>query len=148
LPGARDTVYLSRGNFAPAEVHSKNVVPSVCVCVYTASAAKNSVVFKLVSLLTLFSVSEEIGSSHSGINVSFRLTGTQCGGSGMFIPDLDFCPSRIPDPTTATKERGEKSSFPTFLCSHKYHKMGNYFILELLKKQIWANIKRIIETFS
>jgi hypothetical protein len=26
----------------------------------------------------------------------------------MFIPDPDFYPSRIPDPKTATKERGEK----------------------------------------
>jgi hypothetical protein len=26
----------------------------------------------------------------------------------MFIPDHDFYPSRIPDPKTATKERGEK----------------------------------------
>jgi hypothetical protein len=32
----------------------------------------------------------------------------QCCGSGMFIPDPDVYPSRIPDPTTATKERGEK----------------------------------------
>ncbi len=27
----------------------------------------------------------------------------QCCGSGMFIPDPDFYPSRIPDPKTATK---------------------------------------------
>jgi hypothetical protein len=26
----------------------------------------------------------------------------------MFIPDPDFYPSRIPDPKTATKERGEE----------------------------------------
>jgi hypothetical protein len=26
----------------------------------------------------------------------------------MFIPDSDFYPSQIPDPKTATKERGEK----------------------------------------
>jgi hypothetical protein len=26
----------------------------------------------------------------------------------MFIPDPDFYPSRILDPTTATKEKGEK----------------------------------------
>jgi hypothetical protein len=26
----------------------------------------------------------------------------QCGGSGMFITDPDFYPSRIPDPKTAT----------------------------------------------
>jgi hypothetical protein len=29
-------------------------------------------------------------------------------GYGMFIPDPDFYPSRIPDPKIATKERGEK----------------------------------------
>jgi hypothetical protein len=34
----------------------------------------------------------------------------QCCGSGMFIPpDPDFYPSRIPDPKTARKERGEKN---------------------------------------
>ncbi len=40
----------------------------------------------------------------------------QCCGSGMFIPDPDFYPSRIsnlgsriPDPKTATKERDEKN---------------------------------------
>jgi hypothetical protein len=32
----------------------------------------------------------------------------QCCGSGMFIPDPGFYPFRIPDPKTATKERGEK----------------------------------------
>jgi hypothetical protein len=32
----------------------------------------------------------------------------QCCGSGMFIPDPDFYSFRIPDPKTATKERGEK----------------------------------------
>jgi hypothetical protein len=32
----------------------------------------------------------------------------QCCGSGMFIPDPDFYPSRISDPKTAKKERGEK----------------------------------------
>jgi hypothetical protein len=26
----------------------------------------------------------------------------------MFIPDPDFCPSRIPNPTTAAKDRKEK----------------------------------------
>ena len=30
----------------------------------------------------------------------------RCCGSGMLIPDPDFCPSRIPDPKTATKDRG------------------------------------------
>jgi hypothetical protein len=44
-----------------------------------------------------------------------------------WIPDPDFYPSRIPDPKTATKERGEKKLFISF-CSHKFHKMVNYFI--------------------
>jgi hypothetical protein len=33
----------------------------------------------------------------------------QCCGSVMLIPDPDFYPSRIPDPKTATKERGKKN---------------------------------------
>jgi hypothetical protein len=47
----------------------------------------------------------------------------------MFIPDPDFYPSRIPDPKTATKERGEKNIF------------------EMLKKKIWASFQRFIEFF-
>jgi hypothetical protein len=30
-----------------------------------------------------------------------------------------------------------------FLCSHKFHKIDNYFSFEMLKKQIWANFQRI-----
>jgi hypothetical protein len=37
----------------------------------------------------------------------FLFSWFQCGGSGMFIPDPEFYPSRIPDPKTAAKERGE-----------------------------------------
>jgi hypothetical protein len=48
----------------------------------------------------------------------------QCCGSGMFIPDPDIYPSRIPDPKTATKERGEKKFVVIpFFCSHKFHKI-------------------------
>jgi hypothetical protein len=32
----------------------------------------------------------------------------------MFIPDSDFYLSRIPDPKTATKERGEKNELSYF----------------------------------
>jgi hypothetical protein len=46
-------------------------------------------------------------------------TKLQYCGSGMFIPDPDFYPSRIPDPKTATKERGEKICCYTFFCSRK-----------------------------
>jgi hypothetical protein len=57
-------------------------------------------------------------------------------------PDL-----KIPDPKTATKETGEKKFVVNFLCSHKFHKIGNYFSFEVLKKKIWANFQRIIELF-
>ena len=74
----------------------------------------------------------------------------------MFIPDPGswFLPipdlgSRIPDPKTATKERGEKKiCCQTFLCSHKFHKNKNYFSFEVLKKKISANFQRIIELFT
>ena len=37
--------------------------------------------------------------------------------------------SRIPDPKTATKERGEKKiCCKTFFCCHKFHKIENYLI--------------------
>jgi hypothetical protein len=32
----------------------------------------------------------------------------------MSIPDSDFCPSRIPDPKTEPKVRGEKKFVPPF----------------------------------
>jgi hypothetical protein len=69
----------------------------------------------------------------------------------MFIPDPGFWflpipdpGSWIPDPKTATKERGEKKCCHTFFCSHEAHKIENYFIFEMLKKKIWANFQRII----
>jgi hypothetical protein len=73
----------------------------------------------------------------------------------MFIPDPDFYPSRIPDlgslipdPKTATKKRGEKNELSYIFCSHKFHKIKNYFIFEMLKKKIWDNFQRIIELFT
>jgi hypothetical protein len=48
----------------------------------------------------------------------------------------------IPDPKTATKERGEKKiSCHTFFCSHKVHNIANYFIFLMLKKKIWQILK-------
>jgi hypothetical protein len=58
------------------------------------------------------------------------------------IPDPDFLPipdlgSQIPDPKTAIKERGGKKLVVIlFFCSHKFHKIGNYFIFEILKIRI------------
>jgi hypothetical protein len=50
------------------------------------------------------------------LNIKIRII-IQCCRSGMFIPDPDFYPSRIPilpvpDPKTAIKERGEKARIP------------------------------------
>jgi hypothetical protein len=57
--------------------------------------------------------------------------------------------SRIPNIKTATKERGEKKNCrQTFLCSHKFHKIENYFSFEVLKKIIWPNFQRIIELLT
>jgi hypothetical protein len=72
------------------------------------------------------------------------------------IPDPEFYPSRISDPgsrikdpKTGTKERGEKKFVVIpFFCSHKFHKIENYFIFEMLKKKFWANFQRIIELFT
>jgi hypothetical protein len=73
---------------------------------------------------------------------------------GCFIPDPDFCPSRIPDAgsrisytKTATKERGEKNLLSYLFCSHKNYKNENYFDFELVKKKkkIWDNLQRILE---
>jgi hypothetical protein len=35
-----------------------------------------------------------------------------------------------------------------FLCSHKFHKIANYFSFEVVKKKIWANFQIIIELFT
>jgi hypothetical protein len=68
----------------------------------------------------------------------------QCCGSGMFIPDPDFCPSRI---QKQQQKKGMKKIFFTF-CSHKYYKIENYFIFKLVKIKIWTNLQRIIELFN
>ncbi len=52
--------------------------------------------------------------------------------------------SRIPDPKTAAKEMGEKLLSYLFF----FHIIENYFILEMLKKKIWANFQRIIDLFT
>ncbi len=36
----------------------------------------------------------------------------------------------------------------SYLCSHKFHKIVNYFSFEVLKKKMWANFQRIIELFT
>ncbi len=46
------------------------------------------------------------------------------------------------------KREVKKISCHTFLCSHKFHKIVNYFSFEVLKKKIWADFQRIIELFT
>ncbi len=54
---------------------------------------------------------------------------------GSRIQDPGFIISRISDSTTATKEEGNINLLSyLFLCSHKYHKIVNYFTLEQVKK--------------
>jgi hypothetical protein len=69
------------------------------------------------------------------------------------IPDPDFYPSRIPDLGSRIQKQQQKSevkkiSCHTFLCSHKFHKIVNYFSFKELKKKIWANFQKIIELFT
>ncbi len=69
----------------------------------------------------------------------------------MFIPDPGswFLPNPDPGSKNSNKrERWKKISCHTFLCSHKFHKIVNYFSFEVLKKKIWANFQRIIELFT
>ncbi len=64
------------------------------------------------------------------------------------IPDPG---SWIPDPGSknSNKREGEKKNFcHTFFCSHKFHKIENYFIFDMLNKKIWPNFPRIIEVFT
>ncbi len=66
------------------------------------------------------------------------------------IPDLG---SRISDPASRIQnqqqKRGVKKKILSYLfCSHKFHKIENYFIFEMLKKNCWANFQRIIELFT
>ena len=64
---------------------------------------------------------------------------------GSLIPDLG---SRIQKQQQKREVKKNKLSYGTFLCSHKFHKIVNYFSFEVLKKKIWANFQRIIELFT
>ncbi len=41
------------------------------------------------------------------------------------------------------RERGEKNLLSYLLSSHKYHKIENYFIFELMKKYFWSIYKEL-----
>jgi hypothetical protein len=55
----------------------------------------------------------------------------------MFIPDPDFYPSRIPDPKTAMKDRGEKKIVPiSFFLRHKFHKIELFYFINVEEKNL------------
>jgi hypothetical protein len=79
----------------------------------------------------------------------------QCCGSGMFIPDPGSWFLPIPDPDIGSQiqkqlqKRGVDKIFCYIIfCNHKFYKMLNYFIFELLKKKVWAKFQRIVELFT
>jgi hypothetical protein len=88
-----------------------------------------------------------------------KLAASHCK-KGSVAADPDFYPSQIPDPGSRISDPGsriqkqqqkrevKKISCHTFLCSHKFHKIVNYFSFEGLKKKIWANFQRIMELFT
>ncbi len=85
----------------------------------------------------------------------WRHSRTQCGGSGMFLPDPGSWFLPIPDPGSriwsknSNKRQGRKKIFcQTIFCSHKFHKTEYYFIFDMLKKKIWLNFPRITEVFT
>ncbi len=56
----------------------------------------------------------------------------------------------IPDPGSRNQKQQQKRGVKTILlsflfCSHKCHKIENYFSFELRRKKFWANLPRIIE---
>ncbi len=71
----------------------------------------------------------------------YNLCYEQCCGSGMSIPD--------PGSKNSNKREGwKKICCDNFFCSHKFKKIENYFIFELLKKKFWADFQIIIELFT
>jgi hypothetical protein len=61
--------------------------------------------------------------------------------------------SRIPDLGSRIQKQQQKRGVKkmcchTIFCSHKFHKIENYFIFEMLKKILWANFQIIIEFFT
>ncbi len=73
----------------------------------------------------------------------------------MFIADPVswFYPYRILDLGSRIQKQQQKRGVKkicchTFFCSHKFPKIENYFIFEMVKNKMWANYQRIIELFT
>ncbi len=71
-------------------------------------------------------------------------------GPNLWINGSNSAVLRIRDVYPGSRQQKievKKISCHTFLCSHKFHKIVNYFSFEVLKKEIWANFQTIIELF-
>jgi hypothetical protein len=107
------------------------------------SSAKNAPVLLENNVqLDDFSDGGEEGFLLQGQNRGYTVGAQQSCGSGMVIPDPDFCPSGIPDPGSRIQDpkqqqkRGvKKICCPNFFCSYKNHKIENYINFELQKKE-------------
>ncbi len=73
----------------------------------------------------------------------------------MFIRSriLIYYPSRIPDlgsriQKSQQKREVKKICCHTFFCNHKFHKIENCFIFEMLKKKMWPHFQGLIELFT
>ncbi len=80
----------------------------------------------------------------------FCLIFLQRGGSGMFIRDPGSWFLPIPDPGSknSNKREGWKKYFcHTFLCSHKFRKIENYFSFEVLNKKNLGQFSKNYRTF-
>jgi hypothetical protein len=64
----------------------------------------------------------------------------------MFIPDPDFYLSRILDPKTETKERGEKIGCYTFFIATNFTKLNFFF--EMLMKKIWPVFTELLNLLT
>jgi hypothetical protein len=61
----------------------------------------------------------------------------QCCGSGMFIPDPDFYPSRILDPKTAIKGSGEKKlAVIPFFVAMNFTKFKKFYFCNTEEKNL------------
>jgi hypothetical protein len=61
----------------------------------------------------------------------------------MFIPDPDFYPSRIPDPKTGKKERGEKKLLSYLFVATNFTKLKFFVIFEMLEKKFGPIFKEL-----
>jgi hypothetical protein len=83
------------------------------------------------------------GCLENRISSGDKLCCARCCCSGMFIPDLG---SRIPVPESKNRNKREgwkKICRYTFFCSHKFHKIVNYFIFEMVKKKFEPTFKKL-----